>query len=203
MARSPRATEGTGDADAALLARLTGFLAADKVLSAPIRWTDNDGDLRFTATLDIDGVTEEGLLLFGRASSALPDCAVTLGLRWTKAPGRSDHFDRFNWRPIDAHNNKGLGPTELRFRPFEGTHRHKLALNAALDMGLSQAMADNLPVAVPILPEPAGWEAFLAIAAAQWRIHDFMTTPYPPWQYGLLPLTGGEGRDGRRRGRGT
>jgi hypothetical protein len=203
MVRSVRSPEGTGDADRALLARLTAFLAAEKVLTAPIAWTDTNGDLRFTASLDIDGVTEEGLLLFGRAIAALPDREVILGLRWTRGPARFDHFDRFNWRPMDAHNNKGLGPADLRFRLFDGTHRHPLALNAALDMGLSQAMADNLPVAVPVLPEPAGWEAFLAIAAEQWRIHDLVHTPHPPWQYGLLPLTGGEGRGGRKRGRDT
>ncbi|MEO9213808.1 MAG: hypothetical protein ABI242_11760 [Caulobacteraceae bacterium] len=62
-------------------------------------------------------------------------------------------------------------------------------------------MADNLPVATPVLPEPANWEAFLAVAAERWRIHDLVNTPYPPWQYGLLPLTGGEARTGRRRGR--
>lgn len=181
--------------------RLAGFLAADKVLSAPVTWTNTEVDLRFSAALDIDGVTEEGLLLFGRASAALIDREVTLGLRWTSAPGRFDHFDRFNWRPMDAHNNKGLGPPELRFRPFEGTHRHPLDLNAALPIGLTQAMAENLPVGVPILPEPVSWEAFLGVAAEQWSIRDLVTIPIPSWQYGLLPLTGGERRGSRGRGR--
>lgn len=201
MARSARPPEASAETEAALIARLSDFLAASKTLSSPPTWIDTDGDLRFTAALDIDGVTEEGLLLFGRASAALIDREVILGLRWTNMPGRSDHFDRYNWRPMAAHNNKGLGPPELRFRPFSGTHRHPLDLNAALPIGLSQAMADNLPVATPLLPEPSSWEAFLEVVAEQWCIPDIVTIPIPPWQYGLLPLTGGERRGGLGRGR--
>lgn len=201
MARSVRPREGSAETEAALVARLSGFLAASKTLSAPATWIDTDGDLRFTTALDIDGVTEEGLLLFGRAAAALIDREVTLGLRWTSTSGRFDHFDRYNWRPVAAHNNRGLGPPELRFRPFDCTHRHPLGLNATLPIGLSQAMADNLPVAAPLLPEPSSWEAFLAVVAEQWRIRDLVTIPIPPWQYGLLPLTGGERRGGRGRGR--
>ena len=200
MTRPSRSKPDSADEDAALVSALTTFLAADKALSAPVHWTDTDGDLRFTATLEIGGITEEGLLLFGRATASMPDAAVTLGLRWTGAPGRYRHFDRLDWRPVDAHTNKGVGPVHLRFRLIEGTHHHRLGQNAALEMGLLRAMAENLPIAEPVLPEPVSWEAFLAIAAQRWRIHDLVNTPYPPWQYGLLPLTGGEARGGRHRG---
>ncbi len=183
-----------------MLAALAAFLAADKMLNTSVRWTDTDGDLRFTATLEIGGITEEALLLFGRATASMPDAAVTLGLRWTGTPGRYSHFDRIDWRPVHVHNNKGMGPVNLRFRLIEGTHHHPLGQNAALEIGLLKAMAENLPIAEPVLPEPISWEAFLAIAARRWRIHDLFNTPYPPWQYGLLPLTGGEARGGRHRG---
>ncbi len=122
---------------------------------------------------------------------------VTLGLRWTGAPGRYSHFDRLDWRPVSAHNNRGIGPVDLRFQLIDGSHHHRLALNAAAEMGLSRAMAENLPIAEPVLPEPVNWEAFLAIAGDRWRIPDLVNTPYPPWQYGLLPLTGGEARGGK------
>jgi hypothetical protein len=93
-----------------------------------------------------------------------------------------------------------MGPVDLRFRLIEATHHHRLSQNAALEVGLLRAMAENLPIAEPVLPEPANWEAFLAIAAQRWRIHDLVNTPYPPWQYGLLPLTGGEAQRGKDRG---
>jgi hypothetical protein len=110
MARSPRLKpESTNDDADALLAALTTFLAAEKALNAPVHWTDADGDLRFTATPEIGGLTGEALLLFGRATASMPDAAVTLGLRWTSAPGRYSHFDRLDWRPVHVHNNKGLG----------------------------------------------------------------------------------------------
>ncbi|HBK04829.1 MAG TPA: hypothetical protein DDZ81_03075 [Acetobacteraceae bacterium] len=200
MTRPPRSRPDSTNDDAALFAALTAFVTADKALSAPVHWIDTDGDLRFTATLEIGGLTEEALLLFGRATASIPDAAVTLGLRWTGAPGRYSHFDRLDWRPVDAHTNKGMGPVDLRFRLIEGTHHHRLAQNAVLELGLLRAMAENLPIAEPVLPEPASWEAFLAIAAQRWRIHDLVTTPYPPWQYGLLPLTGGEARGAKDRG---
>jgi hypothetical protein len=200
MTRPPRVKPDLTNEDATLLAALTTFLAAKKALSAPVHWTDTEGDLRFTATLEIGGLTEEALLLFGRATASMPDAAVTLGLRWTGAPGRYSHFDRLDWRPIHVHNNKGMGPIDLKFRLIEGTHHHRLSQNAALEMGLLKAMAENLPIAEPVLSEPVSWEAFLAIAAQRWRIHDLVTAPYPPWQYGLLPLTGGEARRGKDRG---
>ena len=183
-----------------MLAALTTFLAAEKALTTPVHWIDTEGHLDFRATLEIGGITGEALLLFGRATASLPDAAVTLGLCWTGAPGRYSHFDRLDWRPVHVHNNKGMGPIDLRFRLIEGTHHHRLAQNAALEMGILRAMAENLPIAEPVLPEPVSWEAFLAIAAERWRIHDLVTTPYPPWQYGLLPLTGGEARRGKDRG---
>jgi hypothetical protein len=179
-----------------------GFLAADKTMAVPVTWAEADGNLQFTVPLDIEAVTEEGLWLFGRANAALPEREVTLGLRWVGVPSRFEVFDRFDRRPIGGHNNKGLGPRELRFRPFDGTHRHPLDVNAALAIGLLRAMAENLPVAVPVEPDPAIWRAFLATVADQYRIHDLVTAPPPPWQYELLALSAGDGRQGRKRGRG-
>jgi hypothetical protein len=124
MTRTPRNRDAnTAAVDATLTAALGAFLVADKTLSAPIDWLpDDNGDLRFTRALDIDGVTQESLLLFGRAIAGLPHRQVTLGLRWTDATGRGGHFDRLDWKPMDAHTNKGLGPPELRHILIEGTH---------------------------------------------------------------------------------
>jgi hypothetical protein len=198
MARSPRGkSTSTPDDDAALFAALGALLAAEKTLSSPIAWVEDEpGNLRFNRALDIDGVTEASFILFGRAVASLPDRHVVLGLRWADAMGRGGHFDRLDWKPMDAHNNKGLGPPEFRHVVVEGTHHHRLADNAALAMGLAQAMRENLPVAVPVEPEP-DWPDFLAEAARRWRIHDLVNTPVPPWQYDLLTLPSGNRGDGQ------
>lgn len=194
MARSPGVKNATSpDDDAALFVALGALLRAEKTLSSPIAWVeDGPGNLRFNRTLDIDGVTEASFILFGRAVAVLPDRHVVLGLRWVDATGRGGHFDRFDWNPMDAHNNKGLGPPEFRHVVVEGTHHHRLADNAALTMGLAQAMRENLPVAVPVEPEP-GWQDFLAAATQSWHIHDLVNTPVPPWQYDLLTFPGARG----------
>ena len=191
MARRPRSPPAAPNEDAALLAALTSFLAADKTLATTIAWVEDDGDFRFACSLDIVGLTAEGFTLFGRASAALPDRKVTLGLRWQDPSGRGGNFDRLEWRPLKTHVNRANAPPDLRLRVIEGTHHHPLARNAALDSGLMRAIADNLPVAEPLDPDPPDWPALLRHAAALWRIEGLMTVPLPPWQYGLLPLIGG------------
>ena len=186
MPRPPRHKKpGTQADDTALFAALDALVTAEKTLSTPIAWVrDDQGDFRFTRPLDIDGITQEGLFLFGRAVSILPDRDVTLGLRWADARARGGPFDRLDWKPIHIHNNKGLGPPALRHVLIEGTHRHPLADNAALAMGLTEAIRQNLPVAAPVEPEP-GWRAFLAEAARCWNMPGLHDTPGPPWQYDL------------------
>jgi hypothetical protein len=103
MTLPPRFKPDLTNEDAALLGPLTTFLAAHKSLSAPVHRTDTDGDLRYTATLEISRITEEALLLFGRATSSMADATVTLGLRWTGAPGRYSHFDRLDRRQVPRH----------------------------------------------------------------------------------------------------
>ena len=187
--------------DAALAATLAAFIAAGKVPSGQITWEQGGRNLRFTVALEIDGVTEAGMALFGRTSLALPDRNVTLGLSWDDPGMPGGNFDRLDWRPLRAHNNRGPGPDAHRFRLIEGTNHHRLAENGALAMGLLRAIRENLPVALPVEPEPPDWPAFLAVAAQRWNLHGLVHTPLPPWQYDLLPI--GEGEPSPRKGRKT
>lgn len=199
----PRSRKPAADAnDAAVAVALAAFLAAEKAPSGPIAWWQDGRNLRFAVALEIEGVTEAGMVLFGRASLTLPERDVTLGLRWDDPAGQGGNFDRLDWRPLHAHNNKGLGPPEHRFTLCEGTNHHKLADNAALAMGLLRAIRENLPVALPVAPEPAGWPAFLALAAQRWNFHDVVPVPLPPWQYDLA-FPAGEGGSAARKGRRT
>lgn len=129
------------------------------------------------------------MLLFGPAVSPPPDRNVTLGLSWDDPTGRGSSFDRLDWRPLDAHTNRGLGPPRHRLAVIEGSHHHPLAENAVLPMGLLRTIAENLPVALPINPDPPDWPAFLAVAEQRWNLHGLRSAPLPPWQYDLgLPI---------------
>lgn len=183
--------------DHALAAKLSTFVASEKVLSRAIDWKADGRNLRFAVTLEVDGVTEAGVLLFGRASLTLREKNVTLGLSWDDPTGLRGTFDRLDWRPLAAHTNKGLGPPAHRFSLIEGTHHHSLGDNSALTIGIRRAIQENLPVATPIEPDPADWSAFLAIAAQRLRLHELVHTPVPPWQYDLA-LPAGVGPTLRR-----
>lgn len=184
--------------DAALLRELSAFLAAEKSLTTPIRWVEDGTYLRFTATLDVGEVTDDRVRLLGRAHATMPDRSVSLILTWQGASGRPQPFERFEWRPHDRHINKPIVPKPHRHRVIETTHRHPLMLNARVSIGLAGAMAENLPAAEALDPEPPDWASFTAAAATAWRITGLVHAPPPPWQYDLLPFA----NNGRRGGRG-
>jgi len=181
--------------DAALLRGLSEFLTSEKSLATPIRWVEDGSYLKFAATLDVKEVTEDRIRLIGRAHAAMPDRSVSLTLSWQGASGRPQPFDRFEWRPHDRHTNRPNVPKPHRHRIIETSHRHPLALNGRVSIGLAAAMAENLPAAEALESEPPDWASFTAAAAAAWRIYDLVHAPPPPWQYDLLPFA-----DHRREG---
>jgi hypothetical protein len=191
--------EQAGEDHAALLGALSGLLAQEKSLSAPIQWVDEGRHLRFSAALEIAEVTEDRLRLHGRAIASMPDRQVSLSLVWLGGPGRGLPFERLEWRPLDEHTNGPMVPRPHRFRRIVTSHRHALDLNVRVAPGLFAAMDQNLPAAEEIDPDPPDWAGFVTFAANVWRIADLADATPPPWQYDLLPLTGGSGRRGRKR----
>lgn len=188
------------DADNATLLRdLSEFLAVGKSLATPIRWVEDGNYLRFAATLDVNEVTDDRIRLLGRAHSAMPDRSVSLTLTWQGASGRPQPFERFEWRPHDRHTNKPIVPKPHRYRIIETSHRHPLALNARVSIGLAAAMGENLPAAEVLEPEPPDWESFTTSVATGWQVHDLIHAPPPPWQYDLLPFAENGRRGGRSR----
>lgn len=180
-------------ADKELTRTLGGFFAPEKTIQPVLGWDRDGPNLRFEAAVDIEGVTEEGLFLFGRARLSNVDRDVTLGFKWADARNRGGCFERIDWLPMGAHQNKGIGPIELRFVLQECTHIHQFKENAALRMGITKAIRENLPVALPIDPEPGNWASFLTLAASTWNMPSLPgMIPKPEWQLGLVPPTGGE-----------
>lgn len=171
--------------------RLAELVSAAKTLTGPPAWAEDGRNLRFTATVDIEGITEPGLVLAGRASATIVDRHVSLMLVYHNALNLGGAIDRIDWKPVDAHVNKGVGPSRLRFNRIERTHRHSWELNATLGV---KAVVNDLPVAEPVDPEPQDWGSLLHLAATCWRFADLSMVPAPPWQYGLLswpPRPGG------------
>lgn len=162
---------------------LHGFVSARKTLAVPIAWTTEGRNFRFQVPLDIDGITEPGLTLIGRASTAVPDRHVSLNLAYRTPEGAGGTFERLDWRPIDPHNNKGNAGPDLAWTQIFGTHHHPWALNEHLRM--EQAL-DDLPVAEPVEPEPATWAELLRVAAKVWKIDGLQDLPLPPWEPSLL-----------------
>lgn len=191
--------ESNEAADAALLSELSAFLNTEKAPSVPIRWVEDGSYLRFTATLDLGEVTEDRARLMGRAHASMPDRSVSLTLSWQGVSARPLPFERFEWRPHDRHVNKASVPKPHRHRIIETTHRHPLVLNARVVGGLAAAMAENLPAAEALTPEPSNWTVFTVAAATAWRIPALVHLPPPPWQYDLLPFADTARRGGRGR----
>lgn len=162
---------------------LQDFVTAAKTLAVPVAWTTEGRNFRFQVPLDIDGITEPGLTLIGRASTAVPDRHVSLNLSYRTPEGAGGTFERLDWRPIDAHNNKGNARADLAWRQISGTHHHQWALNQHLRM---EEALDDLPVAEPVQPEPTTWGELLRVAARVWQIDSLQHLPLPPWEPSLL-----------------
>ena len=165
---------------------LPDLFTATKTLSdLHAGWVERDSDnLVFVSPLDIDAVTVQGLRLRITARSSLPDEAVTAQIEYHGLRGRYGPLCRLEWRPITGHSNKGIGPPEFRHRLLTGSHHHSFGLN--WQYAASAVRRGNLPVAVPVNPDPPDYRAALALAATEFRIGDLGSIPVPPWQPKIL-----------------
>lgn len=140
--------------------------------------------LMIVSALEIDGVTIEGLALRGSAIKNLPNEAVTFQLECVHDPARRDlPIDRVDWRPLNPHNNRGKGPEEWQFVEISGSHHHKFGLNWLPDE--TRMLQRNLPIAIPLVPDPASFEDLIEFVRDCFRINS-LEIPIPPWEANLL-----------------
>lgn len=160
------------------------LVTAAKRLPAPLQWLDADQRrLEAVSALDIDGVTVEGLQLRLVAQKLLPDRAVSVLLLHKEPRSKYIPLWRLEWRPIAPHNNKNTGPDEYRMLQITGSHHHPYHLN--LTQNGRFLRSGNLPIVVPIEPEPADFASFVAFAGKALNIADMGAIAPPPWE-GLL-----------------
>ena len=157
---------------------------AEKELSSALDWVENGPEnLELVSNVDIDGVTTEGLLFRLRAKKSFPDENVTAQLEYQLASGRppsAGPITRIDWRPFHFHNNKGKGPDELRFIQQSGSHHHGFELNWDDENGL--VLAGNLPIAIPLDPDPASFQELLERIDLEFNLKNVSEIPAPPWE---------------------
>lgn len=154
------------------------FIDAQKVLASALHWAAHRSSLVMRAPIDVDGVTIEGAFLRGTAVITRPNALVCFQLEHDDR--HTTQLWRIEWRPTRSHNNKGNGPHHLRYRPIRVSHDHPFALNWSEELQAMQGV--NLPVAIPIDPEPADYASLLEFVGKEFRINNMAAVPPPPWE---------------------
>lgn len=89
---------------------------------------------------------------------------------------------RVDWKPSRPHTNSVPGPHFGLLTEESGIH----PLEPNLEHGLNVMKARNLPVCVPIVPEPPDWSAALACVRDMLSVTNIEGLPTPPWSQTLL-----------------
>jgi len=164
--------------------RIEALIAATKSLSDVPAWVlSGADDLGFTAPLEVDGVTVEGLTLRARARKSLADREVIFQLEYHHSQGGGP-VARIEWNPLNAHSNKGLGPKHLRHLIQKGSHLHCFDLNWRHSQ--EGVLKGLLPIAIPINEEPQNFRALLGVVGTTFRINNAQLVTAPPWEPTML-----------------
>lgn len=97
--------------------------------------------------------------------------------------GETYRITRVDWRPRAPHTNK-KGTSDIKGTTV-WTSIHHFERNAAL--GLSVMQNNNLPIALPIEPEPDDFEALLRYIGDTLSLTNAHEIPVPRWSKSLLP----------------
>jgi hypothetical protein len=163
---------------------LSALVGADKVLVVESTWVERGVDgLELTAPLEVNGVAVEGLTLRGRARKPLADREVIFQLEYHTSEVIGGPICRIEWRPLNKHNNRGLGPKELRNIIQDGSHHHRFDLN--WERSQAAVLRGEIPIAVPF-DDPANFRALLAVVGKEFRIKRIQSVAVPPWEPAML-----------------
>ena len=157
-----------------------------KKLAVPARWLDVDPEgFEVHVPLEIKGVIIEGLALRATCQRWCADRNVMFQLEYAPAGAKSKPLARIDWKPHHTHNKKDRGPEDLQFKRQKDSHHHSFGLNWLLPE--ARIRSGNLPIAMPIVPEPESFKNLLALVDKEFRIPGLLNDfPEPPWEYRLL-----------------
>jgi hypothetical protein len=163
----------------------------EKSIAVPVSWTapDETSFVRFSAPLEIDGVTEAGLTLTGGAYLDYPDRNVTFELAVFGAAGvRRVRLIRLDWRSLrGGHSNPRNCPDKWRGQRVPATHLHCFDLNWVESE--QRMRRGKLPCAKPLDSKPQSFEELKESVGIHFRIKNIAIVPRPEWVYDLF---GGE-----------
>lgn len=164
---------------------LDEFFRGEKTLSIAPEWVIQNSEwLGFSCPLDLYGITISGFRLQANSMLTQPDRHVILQMEHHPSSGKGGAFCRMEWRPMNGHNNKGLGPKEWRFLEIRGSHHHPFQLNWSKAEKLVRR--GNLPIAVPLEPDPDNFRSFLSVVGREFNIKNIQRICEPPWQPMIL-----------------
>lgn len=164
-----------------MIETLHDLVLAEKQIAENKEWTPSGRTLEIKLPLFAGGFAPEGFFFRATAIASLPDEQVTFQLEYhgVDIPGGTGPLCRFEWRPKGIHNNKGLGPAELRFLEQVGTHFHPFEDNWSSQTGA--LLRDNLPVARPVTQDIQGFRDCLEVVGNLFRINNMLVVKTPEW----------------------
>lgn len=140
--------------------------------------------LWFDAPLELDGVTETGLVLHGGCFAERPDCHVIFEVRLSRVTSGNRRLPlaRIEWKSLEGgHSNprrRGKLFSGVRVGP---THFHDFELN--WDSIGRRMERGNLRFARDVVPIPPDYEAFRAEAGISLKINNIDVVKRPEWVY--------------------
>lgn len=162
----------------AILARMRQVLAEPKMVTGTPTWRQGNRPRKLVLVAFAEGPTLNAELHVS-AVVDLPSEDMSFQLCLAE-PADTFPIARFDWRPPRAHINR-VGP-HRGLTSFTGLHPFEE--NAAL--GLSAMVANNLPVSLPVAPEPANFEQAVAYVCATFNLAFRNELPTPPWSPSLI-----------------
>jgi hypothetical protein len=160
---------------------IEALFCAEKMLATTPTWVHRDSDcMEIVCSIEIDGIVKEGMSFRLTARKSMPDEMVTAQLEFHPPGEAGGALARVEWRPLSAHNNRGLGPKEYRHRLIEGCHHHSFEAN--LKFAESEIRKGRLPVALPLKESPANFDALLDFVSKEFRITNIQWIEAPPWE---------------------
>ncbi|MBI4968058.1 MAG: hypothetical protein HZC25_08050 [Rhodospirillales bacterium] len=160
------------------------LIAARKTLTTIPEWTLQNDQFRLVATLDLDGVTLDGIWLRVTAYKAIPDRRVSFQIEFKPEGFRHIPAARVDWRPANPHSNRNIGPAHLRLMVIEGSHHHTFDANWPL--GFERMVSENLPIAEPLVPDPRDFEGLLHLVGRLFNVDGMKGIAVPKWEPGLF-----------------
>lgn len=140
----------------------------------------------FDAPIEIDGVTETGLVLHGGCYQDRPDCNVSFELRIAKTPGRRCvPIERIDWRSLEGgHSNPRRKGHPLSGLILPSTHRHPFEHNYSETEHKMRAV--NLRMAQEIVPDLEDFETVRGFVGKCLKINKIELVLAPDWRYYLF-----------------